>query len=83
MATFFVNEGELIQDVIDNQAADGDTIIVGAGVFNEDININLDITVISLDGAGATTINGVGGTGAVRITRQRRDVRRYQSRLHR
>jgi pectin methylesterase-like acyl-CoA thioesterase len=68
MAVFFVNEGESIQDVIDIDAAAGDTIIVGAGVFNEDININIDITVISLDGAGATTINGQSGTGAVRIT---------------
>jgi hypothetical protein len=59
MATFFVNEGESIQAAI-NLSAAGDTIIVGAGTFNESININKDITVLSFDGADATIINGVG-----------------------
>ena len=43
MATFFVNEGESIQAAI-NASSAGDTIIVGAGTYNESININKDVT---------------------------------------
>src|SRR5687767_217443 len=59
MAAFFVEEGESIQAAI-NAASAGDTIIVGPGTYNESININKDVTVISLDGAGDTIINGQG-----------------------
>jgi parallel beta-helix repeat protein len=71
MATFFVNEGESIQDAIDAASA-GDTIIVGAGTYNESILIDEDVTVLSFDGAGATIINGQGTNNivdaAVKIT---------------
>ena len=33
---------------------------MGAGTYNEDININKDVSVISFDGAADTIINGVG-----------------------
>ncbi len=59
MATWFVNEGESIQAAI-NSAAAGDTIMVGAGTYNESIVINKDVTVRADDSAAETIINGQG-----------------------
>lgn len=60
--TFNVAEGGSIQSAIDG-AADGDTINVAAGTFNEDINFNgKNVSVI---GAGDTTIIQGTGTGSV------------------
>ncbi len=68
---FFVNNGQSIQAAIDAASA-GDTILVGTGVFNESLNINKALSIISLDGAGTTIINGqsptYGFSGAVKIT---------------
>ena len=67
---FFVNNGQSIQAAIDAASA-GDTILVGTGVFNESLNINKSLSIISLDGAGTTIINGqsptYGFSGAVMI----------------
>jgi len=59
----------LIQDAI-NAAQDGDTILVAAGTYNEDVTINKSLTLISTNGSASTTINGqsTGWTGAVKIT---------------
>ena len=54
---FFVNGGQSIQNVI-NGASAGDTIMVGTGVFTEDLTINKSLNIISLDGAGTTFIDG-------------------------
>ena len=59
MATWFVNEGESIQAAI-NSAAAGDTIMVGAGTYNESIVINKDVTVRADNSAAETIINGQG-----------------------
>ena len=59
MPAFFVNSNESIQAAI-NAASDGDIIIVAAGTYNESININKDVTLLSFDGAGSTIINGQG-----------------------
>jgi Ca2+-binding RTX toxin-like protein len=70
MADQVVAPGESIQLAI-NAANDGDTIIVLAGTYDGFI-INKDVTVISLDGAGVTFINGTGTNNqvdaAVKIT---------------
>jgi hypothetical protein len=54
---FFVNGGQSIQAAI-NGALAGDTIMVGTGVFIENLNIDKQLNIISLDGAGTTIING-------------------------
>ncbi|MBK8267069.1 MAG: right-handed parallel beta-helix repeat-containing protein [Planctomycetes bacterium] len=49
-------------------AANGDTVEVCAGTYNEDVEINKSITLISRDGAAATIISGpIGGTGAITV----------------
>ena len=44
-------------------AVDGDTILVGAGTYNENIQISIDITIHSTQGVENTIIDGGGGTG--------------------
>jgi len=55
-STFIVAEGMSIQEAIDN-AVDGDTIVVRAGTFTENLTINKDITLLGEN-------NGVAGDGA-------------------
>ncbi|WP_349363819.1 MAG: DUF5801 repeats-in-toxin domain-containing protein [Roseitalea porphyridii] len=57
-----------IQAAID-AAADGDTILVLPGTYNEDVVIGKPLTLLSTDGAGSTVINGQNGElGAITIT---------------
>jgi len=46
-----------IQAAID-AASDGDTIVVADGVYNENVNVNKAVTLVSVNGSGATTIQG-------------------------
>jgi hypothetical protein len=68
--TFFVMSGQSIQAAI-NAASAGDLIWVGPGTFNESLIIDKSLTLLSLDGAGTTVINGGpdphGFSGAIRI----------------
>src|SRR5262245_61281498 len=57
MTTLFVNSGQSIQTAI-NSASAGDTIVVFAGIYNESININKAVSVVSFDGAASTIIHG-------------------------
>jgi len=61
-----VEEGQSIQAVIDG-ADDYDTIYVPAGTYNENINIDKILTVVSEDGAEVTIINAQGVPIAVLI----------------
>ncbi|MCO6407390.1 beta strand repeat-containing protein, partial [Hoeflea alexandrii] len=56
--TFIVAEGMSIQEAIDN-ASDGDTIMLRAGTFTEDLTISKLVTIIGANG-------GVVGTDAAR-----------------
>ena len=51
------NTYSTIQAAIDDAVA-GNVIQVGDGVFNENVNINKPVTLISENGAGSTTIQG-------------------------
>lgn len=63
-ATIYVSSGHSIQQAIDT-AQNGDTIVVYAGVYTENINFKgKQITVTSAQGPLATTIDG-NGTGPV------------------
>ena len=44
-----------------NAASDGDTITVAAGLYNEALNVNKELTITGA-GSGAVTINVVGGS---------------------
>ncbi len=59
---------QTIQNAI-NEDTTG-TVTVPAGVYEEDVTINKDITLTSVDGPGSTTINGqdTGYSGAVTVT---------------
>jgi len=56
-ADYTVNPGESIQDAIDGANAN-DTIILSDGIFNQNVNLNKAITLVSVNGPGATTIQG-------------------------
>ena len=56
--TFIVAEGMSIQEAIDN-ASDGDTIMVRAGTYSEDVTVNKLVTIVGANG-------GVVGTDAAR-----------------
>ncbi|MDF1607565.1 type I secretion C-terminal target domain-containing protein, partial [Hoeflea sp. YIM 152468] len=56
-STFIVVEGMSIQEAIDN-ASNGDTIMVGAGTYNESLTIDEAVTLVSADGPGAAVIGG-------------------------
>ncbi|WP_145258007.1 hypothetical protein [Planctomycetes bacterium Pan216] len=64
-----------IQDAIDAASA-GDTILVGAGTYDEDVDINKSLTLLSSAGAEETMINGQAGTyrGAVHILPNLADI---------
>jgi nitrous oxidase accessory protein NosD len=68
--TFFVMQGQSIQAAIVAASA-GDVIWVGPGIFNESLVIDKSLTLLSLDGADSTTINGgpdpYGFSGAIRV----------------
>ncbi|WP_417411536.1 DUF5801 repeats-in-toxin domain-containing protein, partial [Hoeflea sp.] len=56
-STFIVVEGMSIQEAINN-AADGDTIMVRAGTYNESLLIDKAVTLVSADGPGTAVIEG-------------------------
>jgi nitrous oxidase accessory protein NosD len=68
--TFFVMEGQSIQAAI-QAASPGDLIFVGPGTFDGSLVIDKSLTLLSLDGAGSTIINGgpdpYGFSGAIRV----------------
>jgi pectin methylesterase-like acyl-CoA thioesterase len=55
--TWGIDPTSFIQDAID-AAGSGDTIIVTAGEYEEDLNIDKSLTLQSADGVEATTITG-------------------------
>jgi len=61
-ATLTVGPGDYatIDDAVDD-AEDGDVIEVTAGTYDENVEINDDITVLGLSGAGATFVTSSGG----------------------
>lgn len=66
------DEYSTIQEAI-NAANPNDIVLVGLGVYNENINIDKSLTVKSVEGAGATVINAqeapmavlINGTGTI------------------
>ncbi|WP_417417011.1 VCBS domain-containing protein [Hoeflea sp.] len=56
-STFIVADGMSIQEAIEN-ASDGDTILVKAGTYNENLVIDKAVTLMSADGPGAAVIEG-------------------------
>ncbi|MBN2099418.1 MAG: right-handed parallel beta-helix repeat-containing protein [Dehalococcoidia bacterium] len=53
--TWYVNPGESIQDAVDS-ASPGDTIILGDGLFTDNVNVAKAVTIQSEHGAAATTV---------------------------
>jgi len=51
-----------IQAAVDDANA-GDVIQVAPGAYNEDVTINTQVTIVSSDGAGSTTVSGPIGGG--------------------
>lgn len=43
-------------------AANGDSVLVGPGVYTEQVDINVSLTIVGRDGASSTTIDAAGGT---------------------
>jgi len=58
--SLYVNPGESISDII-NQSANGDTIIINQGVYDQSFTIDKSVSII---GNNSPVING-GGTGSV------------------
>lgn len=64
--TYYVNPGESIQSAIDG-AANGDTVFVYSGTYNENINITKSIDLIG-ENTQATIINGIGPSLGIQIS---------------
>lgn len=60
-----IYETNSIQDAIDNTTADGQTILVGDGTYNENVLIDRPLTLISQNGRDAVTIEGISSAGAL------------------
>lgn len=60
--THYVNAGESIQDAI-NAASPGDTIVVNAGTYVENLTIGKELTLQSADGPEDTTIESTSSAG--------------------
>ena len=54
-ATHYVNPGESIQDTVD-AANSGDTIIVHAGTYTENVDVDKQLTIRSEDGSASTIV---------------------------
>jgi hypothetical protein len=58
-----------------NAAANGDTVLVSAGTYYENVNFNgKAITVTSVSGPGATAIDGSKGTTGITVTFSTRET---------
>ena len=53
-----------IQDAVDS-AADGDTVLVHDGTYNENVNVNKRLTIRSENGAASTTVQAANSTDHV------------------
>jgi hypothetical protein len=58
----------MIQDAID-ASVDGDVILVDDGTYDENVTIDKNVTVVSVNGRAVTTIEGMSGMGALGAVR--------------
>lgn len=65
-STHFVAAGASIQDAVD-AAEPGDTVVVAAGTYSENVTIDKALTLQSKDGADVTIIDGGSASGAFAV----------------